>query len=73
MTVHKSQGSEFPITIIGLTESKLLQRNLLYTAVTRAKNIVIIMAQIGSVKKAVDNKEISQRRSRLKKRLKGEI
>ena len=44
ITVHRSQGSEYPAVVIPLTMSAytLLQRNLLYTAVTRAKRLVVL-------------------------------
>ena len=45
MTVHRSQGSEYPAVVIPLTTSAwmMLQRNLLYTAVTRAKQLVVLV------------------------------
>ena len=47
VTVHKSQGSEYPIIVIplGSTPSVLLSRNLLYTAVTRAQSMVILVGR----------------------------
>jgi len=57
MTVHKSQGSEYPIVIIptGSFAPQLKTRNLLYTAVTRAKKMVIIVGDKNSVYEMVDN------------------
>jgi exodeoxyribonuclease V alpha subunit len=57
VTVHKSQGSEYPIVIIpmGGAPSMLLTRNLLYTAVTRAQNMVILVGNEDVVRKMVDN------------------
>ena len=54
-TIHKSQGSEFPTVIIALPSepSIMLQRNLLYTAVTRAREEVIIVAEKDSVEKSI--------------------
>ena len=45
ITVHRSQGSEYPAVVIPLTTSAwmMLQRNLLYTAVTRAKKLVVLV------------------------------
>jgi exodeoxyribonuclease V alpha subunit len=47
ITIHKSQGSEFPAVVIPLATSQylLLQRNLLYTGMTRGKRIVILVGQ----------------------------
>ncbi len=58
ITVHKSQGSEYPIVIMPMYSScppQLLSRNLLYTAVTRAKTMVILVGQPSVVCKMVDN------------------
>lgn len=69
MTIHKSQGSEFPITIIALPNSGMLKRNLLYTAVTRAKKKVIIVQQQGSISMAVKRNEVGKRNTTLVERL----
>lgn len=57
ITVHKSQGSEYPIVILPLCTAApmLLTRNLLYTAVTRAQNMVIIVGRRSTVALMVDN------------------
>ena len=57
ITVHKSQGSEYPIVIIPLGQAPqmLLTRNLLYTAVTRAQNMVILVGDEGVLYKMVEN------------------
>ena len=57
VTVHKSQGSEFSCVIIPLlsTPQKLCYRNLLYTAVTRAKKLIIIVGDRGIVQQMTDN------------------
>ncbi len=58
ITVHKSQGSEYPIVIMPMYSScpqQLLSRNLLYTAVTRAKKMVILVGQPTVVSHMVDN------------------
>ena len=63
VTVHKSQGSEYPIVIIpmGHAPQMLLTRNLLYTAVTRAQNMVILVGQEDVVSKMVENNRQSMR------------
>ncbi len=68
ITVHKSQGSEFGTVVIPIfwgTE-KLFSRNLLYTAVTRAKERVVLVGQRGALKKMVDNDYEAKRFSGLK-------
>ncbi|ADH60311.1 helicase, RecD/TraA family [Thermoanaerobacter mathranii subsp. mathranii str. A3] len=72
ITVHKSQGSEFPVVIIPITYGPpmLLTRNLLYTAVTRARKLVILVGQEKYLKFMIDNNRISKRYSGLLSRLK---
>ncbi len=57
VTVHKSQGSEFDAVILPITgsRSKLFYRNLLYTAVTRAKKLLVIVGQASAVEQMVHN------------------
>lgn len=57
MTVHKSQGSEMPAVVIGLEDAHhvLLERNLLYTAVTRARHLAVIVATPRALQRAVRN------------------
>ncbi|MGW7521774.1 SF1B family DNA helicase RecD2, partial [Streptomyces sp. NPDC054796] len=58
LTVHRSQGSEYPYVVIPMTTSAgmpLLQRNLLYTAVTRARKGVMLIGQTEAMNRAVDN------------------
>ncbi len=57
ITVHKSQGSEYPVVIIPIYgySGKLLTRNLLYTAVTRAQKMVVLVGDEEVVKRMVDN------------------
>ena len=54
-TIHKSQGSEYPAVVIALTtqHSIMLQRNLVYTAVTRGKKLVVIVGQEAALRQAV--------------------
>ncbi|MEW9081675.1 SF1B family DNA helicase RecD2 [Caldanaerobacter subterraneus] len=72
ITVHKSQGSEFPVVIMPVTYGPpmLLTRNLLYTAVTRAKKLVVLVGQEKYLKFMIDNNRISKRYSGLLSRLK---
>ena len=69
ITVHKSQGSEYPIVIIPAYRAPemLLMRNMLYTAVTRAQNMVIIVGEREVVQKMVGNDRQSLRYTGLKK------
>lgn len=71
MSVHKSQGSEFPAVVLPLFAGPpmLMTRNLLYTAVTRARRLVVIVGREDCVKRMVDNNHIHRRYSGLEKRL----
>jgi len=71
ITVHKSQGSEFPIIIMPVTwfPPMLATRNLLYTAVTRAKKAVVLVGSEGRMRDMVDNNRIVERYSGLAVRL----
>ncbi|MDR1173289.1 MAG: ATP-dependent RecD-like DNA helicase, partial [Puniceicoccales bacterium] len=63
ISIHKSQGSEFPIVIIALLRQHyiMLQRNLLYTAITRGKNKVFIVGDPRAYSIATQNKERTKR------------
>ena len=67
-TIHKSQGSEYPAVIIPLTMQSymMLKRNLIYTAITRGKNLVIIIGQKKALAIAVKDNKTSLRYSKLK-------
>lgn len=71
MSVHKSQGSEYPCVILLMVQSHyiMLQRNLLYTAVTRAKERVLIVGSKNAVRTAVENDKTKRRYSLLAERL----
>ena len=75
ITVHKSQGSEFPAVVMPLSTQHymLLERNLLYTGVTRGKRLVVLVAEPRALAIAVRRFESVQRRSRLAERLRGAI
>ncbi|MBN4062561.1 MAG: ATP-dependent RecD-like DNA helicase [Alkaliphilus sp.] len=72
VTVHKSQGSEFSIVIIPMTwgPPMLLSRNLIYTAVTRAKQLVVMVGKEKYLKLMIDNNRQAERYSGLGFRLK---
>ena len=67
-TIHKSQGSEYPAVVIPLTtqHDPMLQRNLIYTAVTRGKRLVVIVGQKKALAIAVKGKQRRCRWSKLK-------
>lgn len=71
ITVHKSQGSEFPIVILPVFHCApmLMCRNLFYTAVTRAKDMVILVGDESAVRHMVDNNTERERYSGLAERL----
>ena len=71
ISVHKSQGSEFEAVVLPLISGPqmLLTRNLLYTAVTRARRLVVIVGREGCMRQMVDNNRIMRRYSALNLRL----
>jgi exodeoxyribonuclease V alpha subunit len=71
MSVHKSQGSEYPVVVLPLLTQHymLLQRNLLYTAITRAKQMVVIVGTRKAIAMAVKNDKITARWTALRERL----
>jgi exodeoxyribonuclease V alpha subunit len=72
-SIHKSQGSEYPCVVIPLhsTHYVMLQRNLLYTALTRAKRLAILVGEERALKIAVGNRRVRARFTRLAERLAG--
>jgi exodeoxyribonuclease V alpha subunit len=72
VTVHKSQGSEYPVVIIPLVNQHrmLLQRNLLYTAITRAKKFCVLVGQPYALEMAVRNDRVARRNTGLAEWLK---
>ena len=72
VTVHKSQGSEFPVIIMPVSwfPPMLATRNLLYTGVTRGRKAVVLVGSENKLKGMVDNDRISERFSGLGSRLK---
>lgn len=71
LTVHKSQGSEFSAVVVVLPEEpwNMLQRNLLYTAVTRAKKEIFVVSQNDAYAKAIRNTKINKRKTSLKEKI----
>jgi exodeoxyribonuclease V alpha subunit len=63
LTIHKSQGSEFPCVIIPLSTQHyiLLERSLIYTAVTRARKLVVMVGDPGALRMAVGRQESRKR------------
>jgi exodeoxyribonuclease V alpha subunit len=72
ITVHKSQGSEFPVVVMPLLGQhyKMLQRNLLYTGMTRAKRLMVLVGSKKAVSMAVRNSVREPRYSLLYEKLK---
>ncbi len=72
MTIHKSQGSEYPAVVIPLTYPNkiMMTRNLLYTAITRAKELCVIIGSKRIAEIGIDNALSYKRKTMLKERLK---
>lgn len=70
-TIHKSQGSEFPAVVIALSTEHyiMLQRNLLYTALTRARRLAVIVGSERALRLAIQNDKVEGRYTRLAARL----
>jgi len=71
-TIHKSQGSEYPIVVMPvlMTHYVMLQRNLIYTGVTRAKKVLIIVGSKKALAMAVRNMTVQKRNTQLSDRIK---
>lgn len=71
VTIHKSQGSEYPAIVVPLVQQHymLLQRNLLYTAITRARRLCVIIGQPRALEVAVKNDRVALRNTALAERL----
>lgn len=70
-TIHKSQGSEYPIVVIPvlMTHYVMLQRNLIYTGITRAKKICVLVGTKKALSFAIRNLSVLKRNTKLKERL----
>jgi exodeoxyribonuclease V alpha subunit len=71
ITIHRSQGSEYPCVVIPITTSAwmMLQRNLLYTAVTRAKKLVVLVGSRRAIQQAVRTPSTGRRYTALAHRI----
>lgn len=74
-TIHKAQGSEYPIVVMPVLMNHyvMLQRNLIYTGITRAKKILVIVGTKKALSYAVRNVTVTRRNTLLNERLAGEI
>ena len=72
VSVHKSQGSEFPAVVAPVLTQHyvMLQRNLIYTAITRATRLCVLIGNHKALRIAIDNNKVSKRYSNLARRLK---
>ena len=70
-TIHKAQGSEYPIVVMPvlMTHFVMLQRNLIYTGITRAKKICVLIGAMKALAYAVRNVSVLKRNTRLRERL----
>ena len=70
-TIHKSQGSEYPIVVMPILMSHfmMLQRNLVYTGITRAKKICVLIGSKKALSYAIRNMSVLKRNTKLKERL----
>jgi exodeoxyribonuclease V alpha subunit len=75
ITVHKSQGSEYRVVVLPLTTQHyvMLQRNLLYTAITRARDLVVIVGTRKALSIAISNNQVSDRYSSLPERIQSSV
>lgn len=71
ISIHKSQGSEYPAVVIPITMQHyiMLQRNLLYTAITRGKKLVVLIGDPKALRIAIHNNTIHKRYTRLQQRI----
>jgi len=71
ITIHKSQGSEFPVVLVpvAMQHYVLLQRNLVYTAMTRGRKLVVLVGQKKALDLAIHNDRAAARFSGLYERL----
>jgi len=74
-SVHKSQGSEFPIVILPVTRSyyRMLRRNLIYTAITRSKQSLILCGEEDALRMGVERADELSRQTTLREKLKETI
>lgn len=72
-TIHKAQGSEYPVVVmpILMTHFVMLQRNLIYTGITRAKKLLVLIGSWKALSYAIRNNNVLSRNTRLAERLRG--
>lgn len=72
-TIHKAQGSEYPIVVMPVLMSHyvMLQRNMIYTGITRAKKLLVLIGAKNALRYCVQNVTVTNRNTRLKERLSG--
>jgi exodeoxyribonuclease V alpha subunit len=75
VSAHKAQGSEFPaiVIVLGMSHYTMLQRNLLYTAITRARQLCVVIASPRALQRAVENNAVAARYSGLAPRLRSSV
>lgn len=73
VSIHRAQGSEYPAVVLPLVmqHALLLQRNLLYTAITRARRLCVLVGDPRALRRAVANDEVAARNTTLAERLRG--
>jgi exodeoxyribonuclease V alpha subunit len=71
ISIHKSQGSEYPAVVVPLLSQHyiMLQRNLLYTAITRARKLVVLVGSRKAMAMAIRNNKVQHRYTGLSARL----
>ncbi len=74
-SIHKSQGSEYPAVVIPLHTQHyvMLQRNLLYTAITRARRLCVVAGSRRALAIAVKNSRLDERHTHLRERLRDRL
>ncbi len=72
ITIHKSQGSEYPVVVmpVMMTHFVMLQRNLIYTGITRAKKMLVLVGTKKAISYAVKHVTVTKRNTKLRERLK---
>merc|ERR550537_1399736 len=71
LTVHKAQGSEYPVVVLALLpqHASMLQRNILYTGISRARQLLVLVGSTDAVRKAVKSDESARRNTLLAERV----
>ena len=71
-TIHKAQGSEYPVVVMPvlMTHYVMLQRNLIYTGITRAKKLLVMIGSKKALSYAIHHNTVVKRNTRLAERMK---